>query len=93
MSTYEIYNDKVLIFYSRDFFEKRLEKLDTTGLKSYMGLAYDNETISIYHPRYEVIEVLGDDKFRKLPAKEHHAKKLFYFDDRYVPEPEPSSEN
>lgn len=90
VSSYELYNEHLLIFYSKYFLENQINKLDTTGIKQYMNLAYDGQTISIYHPKYAVFEILEGNKFRKLPNEEHHQKKLFYFSDRYVPEPEPN---
>lgn len=91
VSTYEIYNEHLLIFYSKDFFKKQFNKLDTVGLKHYNSLAYNEERLSMYHPRYEVIEILGNGKFRVLPLEEHHQKELFYFSDvPDVPEPVPN---
>lgn len=88
VSTYKIYRDRLIVFYAKDFFEKHLDKLDTVGLQHYNSLIYDENILSMYHPRYEVIEIFGNDKFRVLPLQEHHQKKLFYFSD--VPEmPEP----
>ncbi len=90
VSTYEVYNNHLVIFYSTDFFKNKLDTLRIQGLEAYEGLAYTDETISLYHPRYEVIEILKNNQFRILPTAEHHQKKLFYFDDRYIPEPIPS---
>lgn len=92
VSTYEIYNEHLLIFYSKNFFEKEFDKLDTIGLKQYNSLSYDEAALSMYHPRYEVIEILGANKFRVLPLEEHHEKKLFYFSDvPEIPEPVPNN--
>lgn len=90
VSTYEIYNNHLLIFYAKDFFKNKLDTLKIQGLEFYKKSEYEEGTVSIYHPRYEVIEILENDKFRVLPREEHHQKKLFYFDDRYIPEPVPN---
>lgn len=90
VSTYEIYNNYLLIFYAKDFFKNKLDTLKTQGLEFYEQSAYKEETVSLYHPQYEVLEILEDDKFRILPMKEHQEQKLFYFDDRYIPEPTPT---
>lgn len=88
---YEVYNEHLLIFYSKNFFEKNFAKLDTVGLKQYNSLAYNEERLYMYHPIYEVIEILNDDKFRVLPLEEVHEKKLFYFSDvPEIPEPVPN---
>lgn len=90
VSTYEIYKEHLLVFYSNNFFKTELDKVDTVGLKSYMEWAYHDETTSMYHPPYTVIEIISDDTFRPLSFEEQIEKQLFNFGDRYVPEPEPN---
>ena len=91
ISVYKNYENHLIVFYSKKFFKDKFNKLDTIGLSKYDSLMYNQEDIYMYHPRYEVVELLENNKFKVLLPQEHHQKKLFYFDDIYILEPEPNN--
>lgn len=85
VATVELHNRKIIAYYSKDFFE-----IKNQNLEKYKDLEYANETISLYHPRYVIFEVLKNNTFKNIPIEEGVKMDLFNYGDRYIPEPVPT---
>ncbi|KFF09859.1 hypothetical protein IW15_22085 [Chryseobacterium soli] len=85
VSSIKFNNQKLIVYYSKNFFEQKQESLG-----SYKDFEYTSNTISLYHSRYVVFEVLRDNIYRNIPLEKSIEMKLFDFGDRYIPEPAPT---
>ncbi len=82
-----LHHGKIIVLYSKDFFKNNNKK----QFKPDRALKYENETISLYHPRYIIFEVSKNHIYRIIPIEKSIEMGLFNYDDRYVPEPIPKT--
>lgn len=84
VSNIKINNQRLIVYYSKNFFKQKQE-----SVSQYKDFEYTPNTISLYHPRYGVFEILRDSIYRNIPLEKSFEMKLFDFGDRYMPEPLP----
>ena len=85
VSTIEMRNKKLIVYYSKGFFKQKKED----NLSSYKEFEYTDKTISLYHPRYIIFEILKNNTYKNIPLEKSIEMKLFNYGDRYIPEPTP----
>lgn len=85
VSNIKFNNQKLIVYYSKNFFKKKQE-----NLSSYKNYEYTPSTISLYHPRYVVFEILKDSTYKNISLEKSIEMNLFTYGDRYIPEPVPN---
>lgn len=86
VSTIEINNNKTIVYYSKDFFKQK-----RANLVAYREFEYTDTTVSLYHPRYAVFEILNNNTFKNISLEKSIKMQLFNYNDRYIPEPAPQA--
>ena len=85
VSGYEIYKNKLLIYYSKDYFQKHFSDFRLESLMGKYGdLAYKENTISLYDITYDIFEIVSNDSIKKLSIYAPHYSELFNYGDRYI---------
>ena len=85
VSGYEIYKNKLLIYYSKDYFQKYFPDFKLEDLiKKYGDMAYKENTISLYDITYDIFEIVSNDSIKKLSIYTPHYSELFNYGDRYI---------
>lgn len=79
-------NESLVVYYS-NFFKMMKEKKENTD--KYDDFVYKEGIISIFHPRYVILEMNKDGDLRKIVDKKDE-NQLFQYGNTYVPEPVPS---
>ncbi len=74
-------NGNIIVYYSNIFNKDQKQDTDI-----YQHLSYKKETISIFHPRYIILEINENEILRDLNDDKKRAQ-LFRYEDRNVPEP------
>ena len=86
-ATHYISSNGNLIIYYSNFFKNNKDKNENIDL--YDNFAYKEETISIFHPRYIILEIDANGVLRNI-VNDQDKNHLFQYGDRNVPEPIPS---
>lgn len=79
-------NENLIVYYS-NFFKMKKEKKNNTD--KYEDYIYKERTVSIFHPRYVILELSKNGELRKVINKEDE-NQLFQYGNTYVQEPVPS---
>lgn len=84
ISTIELNNKKIIVYYSNNFFKQK-----KTSMDSYKEFEYTDKTVSLYHPRYTIFEILKNNTYKNISMEDGIKMELFNYSDRYIPEPTP----
>ncbi|ODS89407.1 MAG: hypothetical protein ABS44_04045 [Chryseobacterium sp. SCN 40-13] len=76
-------NGNLIVYYSNIFNKNKDQKQD---IDIYQHLSYKKGTLSIFHPRYIILEIDENEILRDLKDDKKRAQ-LFRYEDRNIPEP------
>lgn len=81
VSSYEQYNDNIIIFYSIDFYNKQVVKQDVINKNVLNKFIYKKDSILFFHPSYIIIKQTNKGFFEQVSLDEQIKLNLFNFSD------------